>query len=85
MPREYTLLEFVERTRTRLQKIPQPILVIHAAHEKIVSARSLRFLQGISANPKSRFELLDSNRHVLIRGADSQKVFKLCADFLREV
>jgi len=84
VPREYSLLEFVEKTRTRLTKIQQPILVIHAARERIISARSLRFLKGISENPKSRFELLDSDKHVIIRGDEAQKVFRLCSDFLRE-
>ena len=84
VPKEYTLMQFLEKTRSRLKKIQQPILVIHAARERIVSPKSLHFLKGASANPKSRFELLQSDRHMLVKGEDSALVFKLCAEFLRE-
>ena len=83
-PREYALLEFLKKTRASLKSVQQPILVIHGAREKIVSSRSLHYLKGIATNPKSRFELLDSDRHVLVKGDDAAAVFRLCTDFLRE-
>lgn len=84
VPKEYTLVEFLEKTRARIKAVQQPLLVIHAARDRIVSPRSLHFLKGISSNPKSRFELLQSDRHVLLKGDDAASVFKLCTDFLRE-
>ena len=83
-PREYALLEFLKKTRASLKTVQQPILVIHGAREKIVSSKSLHYLKGIATNPKSRFELLDSDRHVLVKGDDAAAVFRLCTDFLRE-
>jgi len=84
VPKEYTLMQFLEKTRSRLKKIQQPILVIHAARERIVSPKSLHFLKSVSSNPKSRFELLPSDRHVLVKGEDAALVYKLCAEFLRQ-
>jgi len=85
VPKEYTLMQFLEKTRSRLKKIEQPILVIHASHDRIVSPKSLRHLKGVSSNPKSRFELLRSDRHVLVKGEDAAAVAKLCVGFLREI
>jgi esterase/lipase len=84
IPKEFTLMQFLERTRSRVKKIQQPLLVIHAAHDKVVSPKSLHFLKSLSSNPKSRFELLPSDRHVLVKGEDATRVFKLCEEFLRE-
>jgi len=84
VPKEYTLVQFLERTRARLKTVQQPVLVIHAARDKVVSPKSLHFLKGVAANPKSRFELIQSDRHVLVKGDDAAHVFKLCTDFLRE-
>jgi carboxylesterase len=84
IPKEFTLMQFLERTRSRVKKIQQPILVIHAARDKVVSPKSLHFLKSVSSNPKSRFELLPGDRHVLVKGEDAARVFKLCEEFLRE-
>ena len=84
VPKEYTLVEFLEKTRARVKAVQQPILVIHAARDRIVSSKSLHFLKGVSSNPRSRFELLQSDRHVLVKGEDAARVFTLCTDFLRE-
>ena len=84
VPKEYTLVQFLERTRARIKTVQQPVLVIHAARDKVVSSKSLHYLKGVAVNPKSRFELLQSDRHVLVKGNDAAHVFKLCTDFLRE-
>jgi len=84
-PREYALLEFVERTRARISAIEQPVLVVQASRDPVVSPRSLRFVKERAKNPKSRFEFIDGSRHVLVTGDDSKRVFSLCTDFLREM
>jgi esterase/lipase len=83
-PREYALLEFLKKTRASLKTVQQPVLVIQAAREKIVSPKSFHYLKSLATNPKSRFELLDSDRHVLVKGEDAETVFRLCTNFLRE-
>jgi carboxylesterase len=84
VPKEYSLVQFLERTRAHLKAVQQPILVIHAARDRIVSPKSLHYLKSISSNPKSRFELIQSDRHVIVKGDDAAHVFRLCTDFLRE-
>lgn len=83
-PLEYSLHEFVERTRTHLKSIPQPILAVQASRDSVLSSRGIAYLKGLSTNPKSRFVLLDSGHHVIVKGEDAEKVFKLCTDFIRE-
>ncbi len=83
VPKEYTLMQFLERTRSRLKKIQQPILVVHSARDRIVSSKSLHYLKSVSSNPKSRFELLKGDRHVLVKGEDAALVYKLCSEFLK--
>ncbi len=84
-PREYGLLEFVERTRARISAIEQPVLVVQASRDPVVSPRSLRFVKERAKNPKSRFEFIEGSRHVLVTGDDAKRVFSLCTDFLREM
>lgn len=85
VPKEYSLVQFLERTRARLKAVKQPILVVHASRDRIVSPKSLHYLRSISSNPKSRFELIKSDRHVIVKGDEAAQVFKLCGDFLREI
>lgn len=84
-PREFALLDFVERTRERIEFIDRPILVVQARGDKVVSQRGLRFLKERARNPKSRFELLESPRHVIVTGPDAPRVFEVCGDFLKNL
>lgn len=84
-PREHALLAFTERTRARIAAVAQPVLVIQASRDRVVSPRSLRFIKERAKNPKSRFEIVDSARHVLVTGDEAKRVYPLCADFLREI
>jgi carboxylesterase len=84
-PREYTVLELMERTRARLQQIQQPVLVVHAADDTIVSSKGVAFLKNLSTNPKSQFLILESGGHVLVKGEGFERLFKLCSDFIKEV
>ena len=83
-PLEFSLGEFIERTRARLKSIPQPILAVQGARDAVLSSKGLAFLKGLATNPRSKIVLLDSDRHVIIKGEDAEKVFRLCADFIRE-
>jgi esterase/lipase len=83
-PLEYSLGEFVERSRTHLKAIELPILVVQAARDSVLSSRGVAFLKTLARNPKSKFVLLESARHVIVKGEDSEKVFRLCTDFIRE-
>ena len=84
-PREYALLEFAERTRGRLTAVEQPVLVIQASRDRVVSPRGLKFIKERAKHPRSRFELIDSARHVIVTGEEARGVYSLCTDFLREI
>jgi esterase/lipase len=83
-PIDFKLGEFIERTRAGLKPIEQPVLVVQAAHDNVLSSKGVSFLKKLAKHPKSKFVLLESNRHVIVKGEDSEKVFRLCADFLKE-
>ncbi len=83
-PLEFKLGEFIERTREGLKPIDLPILVVQAARDNVLSTKGVSFLKRLAKNPKSKFVLLESARHVIVKGEDADKVFRLCADFLRE-
>lgn len=83
-PLDYKLGEFIERARAALKPIEQPVLVVQAARDRVLSTKGVSLLKRLAKHPKSKFVLLDSGSHVIVKGEDSQTVFKLCADFLRE-
>jgi esterase/lipase len=83
-PLEFRLGEFIERTRALLKPIEQPVLVVQAARDNILSTKGVALLKKLAKNPRSKFVVLDSARHVIVKGEDSQQVFRLCVDFLRE-
>jgi carboxylesterase len=87
MPVRSMMLDLIERTRSNLGSGPidEPILVIQAADDQVISARGYQFLQKRASNPRSKFILLARGGHVIIKGDDSSKVFAYCADFIKSV
>jgi esterase/lipase len=84
-PREHTVLELMERTRSGMQPIDAPICVIQAADDPLVSTRGFALLKSASRNAKARFLLLPSGGHLLIAGEHARDVFVNCTDFIREI
>jgi carboxylesterase len=84
-PREDTILDLMERTRTGLRPIPQPLLVIQAANDQILSIRGFEHLRNFASNPRSRFVRLESGGHVLIADEGATDVYRMCSDFIKEV
>lgn len=87
MPVRTMMLDLLERTRSDLGSgaIGNPMLVIQAADDKVISARGYQFLQKRANNPKSKFILLGKGGHVIIKGEDAGKVFGHCSDFIKGV
>lgn len=87
MPVRSMMLDMIERTRSNLGSGPidNPMLVIQAADDPVISARGYQFLQKRATNPKSKFVLLAKGGHVIIKGEDSGKVFGYCGDFIKSV
>jgi len=87
MPVRSMMLDFTERTRANLGSGPieNPMLVIQAADDPVISARGYQFLQKRASSPKSRFVLLGKGGHVIVGGEASGKVFGYCGDFIKGV
>ena len=83
-PREDTMLDLMQRTRSGLQTIQQPILVVQAADDPIISTKGFEFLRGKAANPRSRFVRLERGGHVLVGPDSAREVFAMCSDFIKE-
>jgi carboxylesterase len=85
MPIKSTILDLVERTRTGFEPIDSPVLVIQAADDPVISPRGYQFLHKRCKNPKSRFVLLPSGGHVIIKGDQSERVFRICGEFIKSI
>jgi len=82
--REYNILELMERTRGSLNPIHEPVLVIQASDDPVISSRGFHLLKRLSTHSKSGFHIIQSKNHVLVGGEESEKVLALCGDFIRE-
>ena len=87
MPIRSMMLDLVERTSSSLGSAPidNPVLVIQAADDPVISARGYQFLQKRATSPRSKFILLAKGGHVIIKGEGSGKVFDYCGDFIKGV
>lgn len=86
MPVRSTILDLITMTRMALgDEIREPILMIQAADDPVLSARGYQFLQKRSRNPASRFVLLPSGGHVIVTGDQSREVFRICGDFIKGI
>jgi len=83
-PKEDTMLDLMERTRASFQTIQQPLLVIQAADDPIVSMKGFELLRSKAANPRSRFERLERGGHVLVGSDVARDVYTMCSDFIKE-
>lgn len=84
-PREYTVLELMELTRSHLREIPIPICVIQATDDPVISSKGFSLLRSKSRNQKSRFHILPRGGHLLIDDEITRDVFKICGDFIKEM
>lgn len=84
-PVKTTIIELIEKTRSEFAPVNDPILVIQAVDDPVISSKGLNFLKRHSTNPKSKFVWLRDGGHVLIRGSRAEEVAKLCADFIKKV
>lgn len=83
-PKEDTILDLMEQTRSSFQTIQQPLLVIQTADDPIVSMKGFELLRSKAANPRSRFVRLEHGGHLLVGSAVAQDVFTMCSDFIKE-
>lgn len=81
------MLDLIERTRSSLGSGPieNPMLVIQAADDPVISAKGYQFLQKRATSQKSKFILLGKGGHVIIKDEGSEQVFGYCGDFIKSV
>ena len=84
-PRDCTVLEFMNRTRIGLTAIKQPVLLIQASGDPLISAKGFNLIRSHLENRQSKTVMLENNDHVLVAGDESEEVFRLCGDFIKEV
>ena len=82
-PRETTVVELMEQSRTNLARIETPLLVVQAARDPIVSRRGFDHLRRALPGETYRFLLLDSDRHVIVRGEDGSEVARLVGECIK--
>jgi esterase/lipase len=84
-PREDTIIDLMERTRAGLRPIPQPLLVIQADDDPILSMRGFEQLRSFASNPRSSFVELERGGHVLVGSGGVSEIYGMCSDFIKEV
>jgi carboxylesterase len=83
-PMEDTMLDLMEQTRSAFQTVQQPLLVIQAENDPIVSIKGFELLRGKAANPRSRFVRLKQGGHILVGSDAAGDVFSMCSDFIKQ-
>jgi len=81
-PAEYIVIDYIDHLKSTIKSVDSQMLVLLARKDPVISTRTIKILKRISTNEKSRFILLDSSRHVIVKGEESRKVFEYCRDFL---
>jgi esterase/lipase len=83
-PIEDTMLDLMERTRTDSAVIQQPLLVIQAKDDPVLSIKGFALLRNLAPDPRSSFVLLERGGHVLVASENAPEVFSMCSDFIKE-
>ncbi len=84
-PRDFTVLEFMNRTKTGLTGIKQPVLLIQASRDPMISLKGFNLIKSHLENRRSKTVMLENDDHVLVSGDNSEEIFRLCGDFIKEV
>jgi carboxylesterase len=84
-PVKSTMLELMDRTRASLGAVDKPVLVIQAADDPVVSPKGFHLLKRRSKAPSSKFVMLRSGGHVILKGKQSSDIVTLCSDFIRNI
>jgi esterase/lipase len=84
-PAKYTIFEFIQQTRSRIKTISQPFLAVQSINDPVLSLKGYAFLKRRSTSKKSEFVLIEKGGHLLVKGENSEEVFKLIGKFLRKV
>ncbi|MBN2184042.1 MAG: alpha/beta fold hydrolase [Candidatus Krumholzibacteriota bacterium] len=84
-PVKTTMMELIDRTRFDIQPIDDPLLVVQAVDDPVVSQRGFNFLKRHSRNPRSKFVWIRDGGHLLVQGERAEEVLKICSDFIRDI
>ncbi len=84
-PVRSTMFDFIDITRTTLDRIAAPVLLIQAQDDPVVSTKGFHILKKHCSHAGSKFVLFPDGGHVLINGKRGGEVFDLCGRFIREI
>lgn len=75
----------IHHCQSEFKKICCPTLIIQSNHDPVVNPQCAQMIMNeISSVTKELLEI-DSNKHVIVRGSDSQTVFTAIRNFLRKI
>ncbi len=84
-PLEDTMLDFMEHVRADAAPIQQPVLVMQAKDDPILSMKGFELIRGRAVNSRSAFVQIERGGHVLVDSENAHEVFSRCSDFIKEV
>ena len=84
-PLEDTMLDLMERTRANEVPIQQPLLVMQAKDDPVLSMKGFELLRSRAQNPRSAFIKFERGGHVLVASESAPEVFGKCSDFIKEM
>jgi len=84
-PAKFTIADFIQKTRTWVDSIGVPFMLIQSMDDPIISLRGYDFLKKRARNKDSEFLLFESGGHVLMDGEKAEEVYSGIAKFIKKV
>jgi len=85
LPSVVELTNLINETKEKLRDIKQPILIIQAKKDSVVSPRNAEYIFKNVASKNKKILWLENSAHVATLDFDKQTVFKKAADFFQSI
>ncbi len=76
------LQKLVKYTKRNLQRITQPILVVHSTKDKSIPLKNAEYIHRMVSSDQKGIMIVERSRHVLTRDLDRNEIFSKINDFL---
>ncbi len=83
-PAKFTIADFIQKTRTWIDSIEVPFMLVQSMDDPVISFRSYDFLKKRSNNKNSEFLLFESGGHLLMDGEKSEEIFAGIGKFIKK-
>ncbi len=78
----YELYKAEKIIKKDLQKITQPILIIHSKGDKSVTIKNAQIIYDNVSSTEKKVVLLERSGHIITKDVEKEKVFEAVADFI---